>query len=258
MLCAIRQGVRSLSVAHQSRGDKKMNRRVVTIDIETLPAEKAAECPSTANLNLIEPKENPAYLKTALSGDYGRILCIGYSDERLDGTRKMGFFGWDKESESLHADERRTLQQFWEMMRGFNPQRDRLVGHNIFDFDLRFIIKRSIINRIRRTVDLSFARYRRQPVFDTMCEWDCWNLSSKISLEKLAQALSLPTSKTDEVNGSRVYELYQEGKHREIRDYCLKDVRLTRQIYKLMTFTTEEDLAENSLSAVTTELSLAQ
>lgn len=218
------------------------NRRVITIDIETLPAAEPLEILLSEKEQEDEESAHKAHRKTALNGDFGRILCIGCCDERPDGTRKMKFLGWDKEQDRLHADEGLILKEFWAMMRNFNPNRDHLVGHNIFDFDLRFIVKRSIINRVRPTVKLSFARFRSQPVFDTMCEWDCWNFSSRVSLDKLAFALSLPTSKSDEVNGSRIFDLYQAGRHKEIREYCLQDVRLTRQIYKLMTFTADEDL----------------
>ncbi len=219
-----------------------LNRHVITIDIETLPVNEPIEHLLTEKEKSNEQKAQEVYRKTALNGDFGRILCIGYCDEKPNGSRKMGFLGWDKEKDCLHADEGSILEEFWTMMREFNPNGDRLVGHNIFDFDLRFIIKRSIINRVRPTVELSFARYRSQPVFDTMCEWDCWSFGNRVSLDKLAFALSLPTSKSEEVNGSRIFDLYQAGRHKEIRDYCLQDVRLTRQIYKLMTFTTDEDL----------------
>lgn len=217
-------------------------RRVITIDIETLPASEPLEILLTEREKNDERKLQEAHRKTALNGDFGRVLCIGYCDEKANGERRMGFFGWDKENKCLHADERTILKQFWSLLKDFDPNRDRLVGHNIFDFDLRFIIKRSIVNRVRPTVECNFARYRSQPIFDTMCEWECWNFSSRISLEKLAFALSLPTSKSEEVNGSQIYDLYQAQRHREIREYCLRDVRLTRQIYKLMTFTTEEDM----------------
>lgn len=211
-------------------------RRLITIDIETLPASQIAECLLTD-----DRKKDEIHRKTALSGDFGRILCIGYTDERLDGTRRMGVIGWDKINKCLPVDEREILTRFWKLMEGFDPKRDHLIGHNIFDFDLRFIMKRSIILGVRPTVKLSFARYRSLPIFDTMCEWECWNLSSKISLDKLAAVLSLETSKTEEVNGSQIFELFQAGRHQEIRDYCLRDVHLTRKIYQMMTFSMAEE-----------------
>jgi hypothetical protein len=69
-----------------------------------------------------------------------------------------------------------------------------------------------------------------------MCEWERWSFSSRVSLDTLARALGLESSKQDGVNGSQIFNLYQTGAHQKIRDYCLKDVDLTRAIYKRMVF----------------------
>ena len=212
------------------------HQRVITIDIETLPPPQPDDCFINVKDKTSDAKLQEAHRKTALNGDFGRLLCIGYSDERPGETVAEGLFGWDTDGNRLHADEALMLKEFWHKMAGFDARRDVIVGHNIFDFDLRFIIKRSIINRVRPTVSLSFAKYRSQPIFDTMCEWECWSYGNRISLDKLAFALSLPSSKSDDVNGSKVYNLYLAGCHEEIRDYCLRDVRLTREVFKRMTF----------------------
>ncbi len=214
------------------------NRRVITIDIETLPEDNPAVF---VNEEDIEQETEKDLRKTALSGDFGRVLCIGYTDERVDGSRRMGVLGWDKTTESFHIDEKRTLEGFWNLMENFNERRDRIVGHNIFEFDLRFIVKRSIINGIRPTANLSFRRYVNQPVFDTMREWECWSYD-KIKLDKLAVALSLPSSKSEDIDGSKVFDYYLAGRHKEIYKYCLRDVRLTREIYRRMTFCEPENL----------------
>lgn len=144
--------------------------------------------------------------------------------------------GWDENRGQFTCDERSLLLEFWQRMRSFRPDVDRIVGHNIFDFDLKFILKRSIIHGVRPTVNLSFARYRNQPIYDTMHEWERWSYGSKISLEKLAMVLGLPSSKEQGIDGSRVHELFAAGQHQAIRDYCLRDVELTRTIYKRMVF----------------------
>ena len=189
--------------------------RVVTIDIETLPAPIA---PASGNEL---PEQNcyaKDYLNTALNGDFGQILCIGYADEKVNGTTQRAIIGWNESFERFTNDERGLLVEFWEMLRGFRPHTDRIVGHNIFEFDLKFIYKRSVIHGVRPTVEMSFARYRSRPVFDTMCEWERWSYRDKISLEKLARVLGIPSSKADGINGSRIFELYQSGEHRAIRN----------------------------------------
>jgi DNA polymerase elongation subunit (family B) len=199
-------------------------RRVITIDIETLPAD--------------EPEADP---KSALSGDFGRILCIGFADDDRAGLAE-GVIGWDEATGSFAVDERAMLEEFWDRMRGFRPSVDRIVGHNVFDFDLKFILKRSIIHGVNPTVDLSFARYRNQPIFDTMHEWERWSYGSRISLDKLARVLGLPSSKVDGIDGSAVYGLFMAGNHGKIRDYCAADVALTRAIYRRLVFA--DNLAE--------------
>lgn len=208
-------------------------RRTVTIDIETLPSLHPVE-----DVSKVRKSERTAddHSRTALSGDFGRILCIGFADEDGRGNLSRGCLGWDKMRRQFTCDERLTLTEFWGMMRGFRPNLDRIVGHNLFDFDLKFIYKRSIVHGVKPTVELSFARYRNQPLFDTMCEWERWGYGSKISLDRLACVLDLRSSKCDGVDGSRINELFGAGEHETIYNYCLRDVDLTRLIYRRMIF----------------------
>lgn len=201
--------------------------RVVTIDIETRPAPNDP-------LNVGDQDQN--YLKTALNGDFGQILCIGYVDESLGRAPECGVLGWDENEARLTGDEAAVLEAFWNRLRDFRTGPDRIVGHNIFDFDLKFILKRSIILGVKPTVDFSFARYRNHPVFDTMHEWERWSYGGRISLHVLAEVLGLPSSKKDGIDGSKIWELYCAGQHRLIKDYCLRDVKLTRAIYRRMVF----------------------
>ena len=80
-----------------------------------------------------------------------------------------------------------------------------------------------------------------------MMEWERWSFSSRISLDTLARVLNLPSSKEQGIDGSRVYELYLAGAYQAIHDYCLRDVALTRRIYKRMNF--ENCLSTNVVTA---------
>lgn len=207
-------------------------RRVTTIDIETLPAEED----DYRRYAEAQGRKAEDYTSTALNGDVGRLLCVGYITDWPDGRVTRGCIGWDKGRQRFHGDERRTLEEFWDMMRGFRPSYDRVVAHCAFDFDLRFIYKRSVVRGVRPSVELSFARYRNTPVFCTCSEWERWGYGAKISLDRLARVLGLPSSKEGGVTGARVFELYEGGEHRAIRDYCLRDVALARAIYRRMVF----------------------
>src|SRR6266550_5758056 len=51
-------------------------------------------------------------------------------------------------------------------------------------------------------------------------------------IDDLAWALGIESSKTGEVEGSKVFDLYQAGRLAEIREYNLNDVRVTRKVYE--------------------------
>lgn len=174
------------------------------------------------------------YAKTGVDGSFGRIVCIGYA-------------GNDKPAEAVSGDERAQLMKFWDLA----GSADLLIGHNIRDFDLPFIIQRSIILGVRPTWQryeetgipkfkvnkfLDFARYRSCPIFDTMWEWNLWrDKYENKTIEHLALAMGIPTPKTG-IDGSKVYDFYKKGKLDEIVAYCIRDVDTTRLVYKKMIF----------------------
>jgi 3'-5' exonuclease len=218
----------------------------IFLDIETLPAkedqwkeveprirEPRKRKRPKGNARLPGPEE--AYRNTSLSGEFGRILCIGMIIED-DASEEPLVLGWDEQAGRFNEDEPAILRLFWERLREFDVRRDLLIGHNLFDFDLRFIDQRSVVHGVRPSVELDFRRYRNQPIFDTMQEWSKWGWQDRISLDRLALVLGLPTSKSDELSGSKIYQRYREGKFRLIRDYCMADVVLTRQVYRRLTF----------------------
>jgi predicted RecB family nuclease len=57
---------------------------------------------------------------------------------------------------------------------------------------------------------------------------------NRVALDDVAWALGIESSKTAEVEGSRVFELYQAAKLAAIREYNLNDVRVTRKVYERM------------------------
>ena len=122
------------------------------------------------------------------------------------------------------------IKNFWEIARSVNL----FIGFNAIDFDLRFLVQRSMLLGVK-PVDISFERYSSSPVYDVMWEWTRWSSGYKISLDDLAKAFDMPSSK-GELDGSRVHEYYKKGKIKEITEYCGADVDLTRKIYKKMIF----------------------
>ena len=127
--------------------------------------------------------------------------------------------------------EAEALKHFLELMSGFDPESDVLVGHNIIGFDLPFIFQRCLVNNIAVKPFVDLSNFHVEGVYDTMHAW--WlGGRNRVALDDLAWALGIESSKTSEVEGSRVFELYQAGRLAEIREYNLNDVRVTRKIYE--------------------------
>ena len=89
------------------------------------------------------------------------------------------------------------------------------------------------MNNIVAKPFIDLSEYNVQGAYDTMRGW--WlGARNRVALDDVAWALGIESSKTSEVEGSRVFELYQAGKLAEIREYNLNDVRVTRKVYERM------------------------
>jgi hypothetical protein len=195
-------------------------------DIETLPAgdEMVKILKEIHGKRVKDGKESKTfedYIEaTGLDGSFGRIACIGYAKD-------------DEETQVLYGDEKEILKKFWEIAKNIQL----FIGFNVMDFDFKFIFQRSIILKVKPTrMDLSFAKYRNYPIYDVMWEWSKWSNLGRSSLDKLAKALGFISSKGGAIEGKNVAKAYEQGRIKEICEYCKKDVEVTRKIYKRMIF----------------------
>ena len=194
--------------------------KTIFLDIETVPTDL-----SLLENGLLEAQiqlnEAELLKKLSLSAATAKIICICYAIEPPVGC----------EVQALQGEETEIINAFWKLAADCNL----FVGHNILDFDLRFIYQRSIIHQIKPSRDLPFARFRNAPIYDTMQEWSKWG-REHASLDTLSKALSIPSPK-ESLDGSKVYPYYRAGKLAEIIEYCKRDVDSTRQVYRRLTFT---------------------
>jgi len=184
-------------------------------------------------------EEERVYQLGSLSATSGRILSIavhigpvpGFKMDGLPDNQSEHAFGID--ATGNEQDEAQALQDFLALMADFDPECDLLVGHNLINFDLPFIFQRCLANNIAVKPFIDLSEFNVHGVYDTMRAW--WLGSrNRVALDDLAWALGIESSKTSEVEGSRVFELYQAGKLAEIREYNLNDVRVTRKVYERM------------------------
>jgi len=194
--------------------------KICFLDIETVPTDRSLE-----ENGLLEPQmqldEAELIKKLSLSAATAKIVCICYAIEPPAGS----------EVQALQGEETEIIKNFWKIAVDCNL----FVGHNILDFDLRFIYQRSVIHQIKPSRDLPFARFRNAPIFDTMQEWSKWG-REHASLDLLSKTFGIPSPK-ESLDGSKVYPYYRAGRIAEIVDYCKCDVDSTRQVYRWLTFT---------------------
>jgi predicted PolB exonuclease-like 3'-5' exonuclease len=193
--------------------------KILFFDIETVPTEQSLQ-----DNGLLESQmkldEAEIIKKLSLSAATARIVCLAYALEPPV----------DSPVSVLAGEERDIIQRFW----GLATETSLFVGHNLLDFDLRFIYQRSVIHRIKPSRDIPFARFRNAPVYDTMHEWSKWG-REHASLDLLARALGIASPK-ESLDGSKVYPYFRSGRFPEICDYCRRDVETVRQVYRRLTF----------------------
>lgn len=225
----------------------------IFIDIETLPA-------AEANRNFVERKLEKSLFKrgldfgeselaaraeiafgeTALQGSLGKLLCIGLAIDKNGKAENPCICGQETKERKLHLDEARTLRQFWNHLDriNFDASSDLIVGHNILGFDLPFLYQRSMICGVKPSRELLNGKPWEIAVYDTMDKWQMGKFREFVGLEELALAFGLDCPKKGAVNSANLLETFHEGNHEAIREYCLKDVLCTRELYYRMTFQT--------------------
>jgi hypothetical protein len=187
----------------------------------------------------IAAEEERCYALGSLSATSGRVLSLALHVGAIPGLELPGLgpetsehvFGIDRDG--FEQGEKKALQDFINFMKDFDADCDEVVGHNIIGFDLPFIFQRCLVHSIQVRPFVNLSDYNVRGVFDTMHRW--WLGARRyVSLDDLAWALGIESSKTAEVEGSKVFDLYQAGKLDLIREYNLNDVRVTRKVYERM------------------------
>jgi len=187
----------------------------------------------------IAAEEERVYQLGSLNATSGRILSIAVHVGSVPGREIAGLnsnqnehaFGID--AEGNEQDEAVALKGFLALMSDFDPECDVVVGHNIINFDLPFIFQRCLAHNIQVKPFVDLSEFHVRGVYDTMRAW--WlGGRNRVALDDIAWALGFESSKTADVEGSRVFDLYQAGRLADIREYNLNDVRVTRKVYERM------------------------
>ncbi|NDV46985.1 3'-5' exonuclease [Paludibacter sp. 221] len=161
--------------------------------------------------------------------EFGKIVCISvgfiyYKNNEMCFRTKS--FAGDDETKIL-TDFAKLITDSW------NTNEHRFCGHNVKEFDIPYICRRMIINRvvIPPILDVAGKKPWEVAFLDTLELWKFGDKKSYTSLKLLTCVLGIPTPK-DDIDGSQVAEVYYRERNIDrIATYCQKDVLATAQVF---------------------------
>lgn len=173
--------------------------------------------------------------KGAIFSEFAKIVCIsvGYfkkTEDDLLAFRVKSFY---------RKNERQLLMDFHSLLNThFNhPHQHFICGHNIKEFDIPFICRRSVIHSLQLPELLSVSGKKPWEIkylLDTLELWKFGDYKNYTSLSTLCAVFDIPTPK-DDISGADVSKVYWEGGIQRIKTYCEKDVIATARLFlKLM------------------------
>jgi predicted PolB exonuclease-like 3'-5' exonuclease len=132
----------------------------------------------------------------------------------------------------ISGSEKQILEKFWE----FFDSDSRFITFNGRQFDGPFLMIRSAVNGVIPKRDLVGYRYGFHPNCDVREALNFFGTTNqrqfKFNLDLACKLFGVETSKSEGIDGRSVETWYRAGRHREIADYCLEDVRATAQLYE--------------------------
>ncbi len=166
--------------------------------------------------------------KTALQGISGQIASIAWAFDKFPITGSIGM------------DEKKVIQDFFDAIDDKGKvgegkfQKLTWIGHNIIEFDLRFLFQRAAINGIKPAFVIPVDARHGSTIFDTMKAWSGWK--QYVKQDALYAALGGDPFEDDDMDGSMVWDYVQAGRFNEVFEYNKRDVSKVRFIYERLTW----------------------
>src|SRR5256714_9572890 len=132
----------------------------------------------------------------------------------------------------ISGTEKQILERFW----SFFENDSRFISFNGRQFDGPFLMIRSAVNGVTPKRDLVGYRYGFHPNCDLREALNFFGTVNarqfKFNLDLACKTFAVATSKREGLDGRSVEAWYRAGRHREIAEYCLDDVRATKELYE--------------------------
>lgn len=205
---------------------------MIFLDIETIPNEKVF------GTELWEKKkEKSAQYGNPITDDdaglfpaFGKVCCIVASYKTKD-SEFITFSKVDEDEDALLS----SFCNWWEQDLPQNWAKETLCAHNLKGFDLPFMAIRFLQNGINLLPPFKVAGKKPWEInhVDTLdlLKFGSYQSGMSISLDQACFFLDVPSPK-DGIDGSQVWQAWQDGRKEEILEYCQKDVQALYQVWR--------------------------
>ncbi|MDP4199282.1 MAG: ribonuclease H-like domain-containing protein [Bacteroidota bacterium] len=189
----------------------------------------------------------------------GKVVCIGtLVHETLKGS---ALYLAQEESDEIverdgmkirykaFVDESALLQHFWN---GLSEKYSGVVTFNGRNFDCPFLMLRSAVLGIRPSVNMMagtrwefkvggsasdrYSGIEHIDLQDKLCfgqGFDKAGATRKFNLDFYTKSFGIASPKSEGIAGDKVPLFFSEGRHREIAEYCMRDVKATGELYEM-------------------------
>lgn len=204
----------------------------IAFDIETGPSEEIdlsslfdqgeVKVGNLKDPEKIAEKRNQAfrdfYERAALSPITGKVLAAGVSYSN----GFMHIHATDNEASTLHA--------FWKHVNVGLKERLPIVGWNIFDFDLPFLVNRSRLLGVLIPAGVIHGRYWNDLFIDLMKVWTCFRHGEYEKIDRVAKAFGL-AGKLPGFEAKDFHLVLKNDRQRAL-DYLTQDVLLVQDLWQ--------------------------
>jgi len=213
-----------------------MNR--IVIDIETIGVnfESLDEKSKDYLLKYADNEEEQKKIKESLglSPLTGEIVTIGMFNPTTQKGMvyyqgKEGNIDFSNEGIDFKVkSEREMLESFWQDIKNYK----QIVTFNGRTFDGPFLHLRSALLKIKPSRNLVPYRYDYKLHCDLLDQLTYYGASRRFNLDFYTKRFGIKSPKDEGIDGSMVTEMFSAGRHKEIAQYCARDIKATAELFK--------------------------
>ena len=167
-------------------------------------------------------------LKSSLHPEFAKVVCVSFG----------AYDGEEMKIQSFVGDEYEILKNTNAVFNKAMTKGWKLAGHTIKNFDIPFLGKRMIINKIDPSPMIASLNRKpwESPYLDIaeIFSFGGWG-QSFTSLDLMSSVLGYESPK-DDMDGSMVHNHFYSGRIDEIKTYCEKDVLALMKCFESFVF----------------------